>query len=156
MKLRTSSSHQEGVGRFFSISTKEFIGDKKGNLKGLITVEVEWIFKKGERPLLQEIPNTEKHWDCDLVLLALGFTGPETTLIEQLGLDTDIRTNVKASTTNYMTNVSGVFTAGDMRRGQSLIVWAISEGRQAAHHIDSYLMGQSHLPLKDVNDLPRA
>ena len=155
MRLRSSSSHKEGVERFFSISTKEFIGDKKGNLKGLITVEVEWIFKKGERPLLKEIPNTEKHWDCDLVLLALGFTGPETTLIEQLGLETDFRTNVKASTTNYMTNVSGVFTAGDMRRGQSLIVWAISEGRQAAHHIDSYLMGQSHLPLKDENDLPR-
>ena len=155
MRLRSSSSHKEGVERFFSISTKEFIGDKKGNLKGLITVEVEWIFKKGERPLLKEIPNTEKHWDCDLVLLALGFTGPETTLIEQLGLETDFRTNVKASTTNYMTNVSGVFTAGDMRRGQSLIVWAISEGRQAGHHIDSYLMGQSHLPLKDENDLPR-
>lgn len=155
MRLRSSSSHKEGVERFFSISTKEFIGDKKGNLKGLITVEVEWIFKKGERPLLKEIPNTEKHWDCDLVLLALGFTGPETTLIEQLGLETDFRTNIKASTNNYMTNVSGVFTAGDMRRGQSLIVWAISEGRQAAHHIDSYLMGQSHLPLKDENDLPR-
>jgi len=155
MRLRSSSSHKEGVERFFSISTKEFIGDKKGNLKGLITVEVEWIFNKGERPLLKEIPNTEKHWDCDLVLLALGFTGPETTLIEQLGLETDFRTNIKAPTNNYMTNIPGIFTAGDMRRGQSLIVWAISEGRQAAHHIDSYLMGQSHLPLKDENDLPR-
>lgn len=155
MRLRTSSSHKEGVERFFSISTKEFIGDKNGNLKGLITTEVEWIFKNGERPQLKEIPNTEKHWDCDLVLLALGFTGPETTLIEQLGLETDFRTNIKASTTNYMTNVRGIFTAGDMRRGQSLIVWAISEGRQAAHHVDSYLMGQTNLPLKDDNDLPR-
>jgi len=155
MKLRTSSSHKEGVERFFSISTKEFVGDKNGNLKGLITTEVEWILKKGERPQLKEIPNTEKHWDCDLVFLALGFTGPETTLIEQLGLETDFRTNVKASTHNYMTNIAGVFAAGDMRRGQSLIVWAISEGRQAAHHIDSYLMGKSNLPLKDDNDLPR-
>jgi len=155
MRLRTSSSHKEGVERFFSVSTKEFIGDKKGNLIGLITVEVEWIFKKGKRPQLRELPNTEKHWDCDLVFLALGFTGSETTLIEQLGLETDFRTNIKASTHDYMTNVPGIFTAGDMRRGQSLIVWAISEGRQAAHHIDSYLMGQSHLPLKDDNDLPR-
>lgn len=155
MRLRTSSSHKEGVERFFSVSTKEFVGDEKGNLKGLITVEVEWIFKKGERPQLRELPNTEKHWNCDLVLLALGFTGPETTLIEQLGLETDFRTNVKASTNNYMTNVPGIFTAGDMRRGQSLIVWAISEGRQAAHHIDTFLMGESNLPLKDDNDLPR-
>ena len=155
MKLRTSSSHKEGVERFFSISTKEFVGDKNGNLKGLVTTEVEWILKKGKRPQLKEIPNTEKHWKCDLVFLALGFIGPETTLIEQLGLETDFRTNVKASTNNYMTNIAGVFVAGDMRRGQSLVVWAISEGRQAAHHIDAYLMGQSHLPLKDDNDLPR-
>tara|TARA_R110000868_G_scaffold29732_4_gene110509 strand:+ start:15983 stop:17449 length:1467 start_codon:yes stop_codon:yes gene_type:complete len=155
MRLRTSSSHKEGVERFFSISTKEFLGDKDGHLIGLITTEVEWVFKDGERPQLKEIPNTEKHWDCDLVLLALGFTGPETTLVDQLGLETDFRTNIKASTKNYMTNVPGVFVAGDMRRGQSLIVWAISEGRQAAHHVDSYLMGNSNLPLKDENDLPR-
>lgn len=155
MRLRTSASHKEGVERFFSISTKEFIGDKNGNLKGLITVEVEWIIKKGERPQLREIPKTEKQWDCDLVLLALGFTGPETTLIEQLDLDTDFRTNIKATTKDFMTNIPGIFTAGDMRRGQSLIVWAISEGRQAAHHIDKFLMGRSNLPLKDDNDLPR-
>jgi len=155
MRLHTSTSHKEGAERFFSISTKEFIGDKNEDLSGLVTVEVEWIFKKGERPELIEIPNTKKHWDCDLVLLALGFTGPETTLIEQLGLETDFRTNIKASTNNYMTNIPGIFTAGDMRRGQSLIVWAISEGRQAAHYIDAYLTGQSYLPLKDKNDLPR-
>jgi len=155
MRLRTSSSHQEGVERFWSISTKEFIGDKSGNLTGLITVEVEWSFKKGERPQLKEIPNTKKTWDCDLALLALGFTGPEKTLIAQLGLETDFRSNIKASTNDYMTNVPGIFTAGDMRRGQSLIVWAISEGRQAAHYIDAYLMGVSNLPLKDDSDLPR-
>jgi len=155
MRLRTSSSHKEGVERFFSISTKEFLGDKDGNLTGLITTEVEWVFKDGERPQLKELPNTEKQWDCDLALLALGFTGPETTLIDQFGLETDFRTNINASTKNYMTNVPGIFTAGDMRRGQSLIVWAISEGRQAAYHVDTYLMGKSNLPLKDSNDLPR-
>jgi len=155
MRLRTSSSHKEGVERFFSISTKEFIGDKNGNLTGLKTVEVEWIFKEGERPQLKELPNTEKHWNCDLVLLALGFTGAEKTIADQLGLEMDFRTNIKANTKDYRTNVSGVFTAGDMRRGQSLIVWAISEGRQAAYHVDKYLMGSSNLPLKDDNDLPR-
>ncbi len=155
MKLRTSSSHKEGVERFFSISTKEFVGDKKGNLTGLITVEVEWIFNEGERPQLKEIPNTEKHWDCDLVFLALGFTGPEKTLPEAFGLKTDFRSNVEASTRDYKTSESSIFAAGDIRRGQSLIVWAISEGRQAAHHIDKFLMGNSYLPLKDDNDLPR-
>lgn len=155
MRLRTSSSHKEGVERFFSISTKEFLGDKDGHLTGLITTEVEWVFIDGERPQLKELPNTEKHWDCDLALLALGFTGPETTLIDQFGLETDFRTNINASTKNYMTNVPGVFTAGDMRRGQSLIVWAISEGRQVAYHVDTYIMGKSNLPLKDSNDLPR-
>ncbi|NNK27643.1 MAG: glutamate synthase subunit beta [Flavobacteriaceae bacterium] len=155
MKLRTSSSHQEGVERFFSISTKEFKGDKEGRLKSLQTVEVEWVFKEGERPELKEIPGTEKEWKCDLALLALGFTGSEKTLPEQFGLEMDFRTNIKASIKDYATNVPGIFTAGDMRRGQSLIVWAISEGRQAAHHIDTYLMGKSNLPLKAEGDLPR-
>jgi glutamate synthase (NADPH/NADH) small chain len=155
MRLKTTSSHKEGVKRFWSVSTKEFLGDKNENLTGLITVEVEWIFKKGERPQLKELPNTEKKWDCDLALLALGFTGPEKTLIEQFGLETDFRNNVKATVSDYKTNVIGIFTAGDMRRGQSLIVWAISEGRQVAHHVDAFLMGRSNLPLKDNNDLPR-
>ena len=155
MRLRTSSSHKEGVERFFSISTKEFIGDKNGNLIGLVTVEVEWIFKEGERPQLKEIPNTEKHWDCGLVFLALGFTGTEKTLPEAFGLKTDFRSNIEATTRDYKTNITGIFAAGDIRRGQSLIVWAISEGRQAAHHIDKYLMGNTFLPLKDENDLPR-
>ncbi|NRB82292.1 MAG: glutamate synthase subunit beta [Winogradskyella sp.] len=155
MKLRTSSSHKEGVERFFSISTKEFLGDGKGHLKGLKTVEVEWLFTKGERPQLKEIEGTEKEWKCDLALLALGFTGSETTLAEQFGLEMDFRTNIQATTKDYATNVPGIFAAGDMRRGQSLIVWAISEGRQAAHHVDAYLMGESHLPLKDDSDLPR-
>ena len=156
MRLKTTSSHKEGVERFFSVSTKEFIGDKNGNLTGLKTVEVEWIFNPGDRPQLKEVPNSEKEWDCELALLALGFTGAEMTLAEQFDLNMDFRTNIDASIKDYATNVPGIFAAGDMRRGQSLIVWAISEGRQAAHHVDAYLMGESHLPLKDDSDLPRA
>ncbi|NAY92833.1 glutamate synthase small subunit [Muricauda sp. JGD-17] len=155
MRLRTSTSHQEGAERVFSISTKKFIGDNNGNLKGLITSEVVWDKKPGERPVLKEVEGTEKEWECDLVLLALGFTGSETTVANQLGLEMDPRTNIKASTANYKTNIPGVFVAGDQRRGQSLIVWAIAEGRQAAYHVDSYLMGKSELPLKGEGDLPR-
>ncbi|PRX53612.1 glutamate synthase subunit beta [Flagellimonas meridianipacifica] len=155
MRLRTSSSHKEGAERVFSIATKKFIGDDKGNLKSLLTVEVEWVKVPGKRPQLKEIEGTEKKWDCDLALLALGFTGSETTIAEQLGLEMDVRTNIKATSKDYKTNVPGVFVAGDQRRGQSLIVWAISEGRQAAHHVDAYLMGVSNLPLKGEGDLPR-
>ncbi|MFS4448956.1 glutamate synthase subunit beta [Maribacter sp. 2307UL18-2] len=155
MRLRTSSSHKEGAERFFSISTKRFLGDEKGNLKGLVTAEVEWIKVPGQRPQLKEIEGTEKEWKCELALLALGFTGSEMSIAEQLGLETDSRTNIKASENDYMTNVPGVFAAGDQRRGQSLIVWAISEGRQAAYHVDKYLMGESLLPLKGEGDLPR-
>ncbi len=156
MRLRTSSSHKEGAERYFSISTKKFIGDKNGNLKGLITSEVEWIKNPGQRPILKEVEGSEKEWKCELALLALGFTGSEMTIAEQLGLEADPRTNIKASAKDYMTNVAGFFVAGDQRRGQSLIVWAISEGREAAHHIDSYLMNStSILPLKGDGDLPR-
>ncbi|TKD59351.1 glutamate synthase subunit beta [Flavobacterium sp. ASW18X] len=155
MRLRTSTSHKEGAERFFSISTKEFKGDAEGNLTSLVTTEVEWEFKPGQRPNLKEVPGTEKEWKCDLALLALGFTGSETTLAEQFGLKFDGRTNIEASENDYKTNVPGVFAAGDQRRGQSLIVWAISEGRQAAHHVDKYLMGKSELPLKGQGDLPR-
>ena len=155
MRLRTSSSHKEGAERFFSISTKEFVGDKDGNLKGLITTEVEWIKQPGQRPILKEVEGTEKEWKCELALLALGFTGSEMTIAEQLGLEADNRTNIKASEINYQTNIPGIFVAGDQRRGQSLIVWAISEGREAAHHVDKFLMGESALPLKGDGDLPR-
>ena len=154
MRLRTSSSHKEGADRFWSISTKRFVGDKNGNLTGLVTAEVEWIKKDG-RFTLKEVPNTEKEWKCDLALLALGFTGSEPTIAEQLGVDMDERTNIKADENAYETNVPGVFAAGDTRRGQSLIVWAISEGRQAAYYVDTYLMGESLLPLKGEGDLPR-
>ncbi|MEM9363515.1 MAG: glutamate synthase subunit beta [Bacteroidota bacterium] len=155
MRLRTSTSHKEGAERVFSIATKEFIGNEKSELIGLLTAEVEWVSVPGKRPQLKEIEGTEKKWKCDLALLALGFTGSETTIAEQLGLQMDTRTNIRASAFDYKTNVPGIFVAGDQRRGQSLIVWAISEGRQAAHHVDAYLMGSSNLPLKGEGDLPR-
>ena len=153
MQLKTSSSHDEGCDRNWLVSTKEFLTNDKGELYALKTVEVSWKTIPGQRPQIIEREGSEKIWPCDLALLALGFTGPDKSLHEQLGLELDTRTNIKASVKDYKTNISGIFTAGDMRRGQSLIVWAISEGRQAAHHIDSYLMGASRLPLKDDNDL---
>ncbi len=155
MRLKTSSSHKEGAERFFSINTKEFVGDANGNLTGLKTIEVHWKHTPGQRSKLVEVPSTEKTWKAEMVLLAMGFTGSENNVASQLGVAMDQRTNVAASENDYKTNVAGVFTAGDQRRGQSLIVWAIAEGRQAAHHIDSYLMGSSNLPLKGEGDLPR-
>ena len=154
MRLRTSTSHKEGAERRWSISTKKFLGDENGNLKGLVTAEVEWIKENGKFTL-KEVPGTEKEWKCELALLALGFTGSEPTVAEQLGVEMDLRTNIKATEDNYSTNVKGVFAAGDTRRGQSLIVWAIAEGRQAAYFADTYLMGSSNLPLKGDGDLPR-
>lgn len=153
--LKTTSSHEEGVNRNWSISTKEFMKDHEGNLKALKTVEIEWVTEEGKRPQLKEVPGSEKEWPCELALLALGFTGPEKTLSQQLGLELDGRTNIKAEN-DYQTNVPNIFAAGDMRRGQSLIVWAISEGREAAHHVDKYLMGKTQLPTKGPGDLPAA
>lgn len=153
LQLKTSTSHEEGCDRNWLINTKEFIKNDKGELTALKTVEVTWKIVPGQRPQLVEKEGTEKIWPCDVVFLALGFTGVEKSLPEQLGVELDLRTNVKASSSNYQTNIPNIFAAGDMRRGQSLIVWAISEGRQAAHHVDAYLMGTSSLPLKDANDL---
>ena len=151
--LKTSSSHEEGVERNWSILTKEFLKDEEGNLKALKTVEVEWIKNENNRPHLKEIEGSEKEWPCDLALLALGFTGPEKTLAEQLGIHTTERNNFKVEK-NYQTNKKKFFTAGDMRRGQSLIVWAISEGREAAFEVDKFLMGTSELSTKGKGDLP--
>ena len=151
--LKTSSSHEEGVERNWSILTKAFIKDEEGNLKALKTVAVEWIKNENNRPQLKEIEGSEKEWPCDLALLALGFTGPEKTLAEQLGIKTNERTNFEAEK-NYQTNRKKFFAAGDMRRGQSLIVWAISEGREAAYEVDKFLMGSSELPTKGPGDLP--
>ncbi|WP_294772359.1 glutamate synthase subunit beta [uncultured Rhodoferax sp.] len=143
LKLRTSSSHEEGCERVFSISTKEFIGEK-GKVTGLKTVKVE--FKDGK---LVDVPGTEQVLKADLVLLAMGFVNPVATVLEAFGVDKDARGNAKATTDftgGYATNVPKVFAAGDMRRGQSLVVWAIREGRQAARAVDEFLMGFSDLP----------
>jgi glutamate synthase (NADPH/NADH) small chain len=149
-KLKTSSSHEEGSHREWSILTKEFVGDTDGNVVGLKTVQVRWKKIPGDRPQLIEKEGSEKEWPCDMALLALGFTGPEKTLPEQLGVTFDERGNVKGIK-QYQTNKSNIFAAGDVRRGQSLIVWAISEGREAAHQIDTYLMGTSTLPKKEAS-----
>ena len=150
LQLKTSSSHKEGADRNWLINTKEFVKDTNGKLIALKTINVEWKMVLGEKPELIEIAGTEKTWPCDLALLALGFTGPESTLADKLGLNTDARSNYKATYGKYQTNVSNIFTAGDMRRGQSLIVWAISEGREAARQVDIFLMGKSELPSKDI------
>ncbi|NQW37370.1 MAG: glutamate synthase subunit beta [Flavobacteriales bacterium] len=151
LQLKTSSSHQEGCDRNWLINTKEFICDDKGILTALKTVEVSWKMTPGKRPELIEKEGSEKIWPCDLALLALGFVGPDQTIASQLGLETDERTNYKAN--NYQTNIPNIFTAGDMRRGQSLIVWAISEGREAAREVDMYLMGETNLPTKGEGDI---
>ena len=153
-KLKTTSSHEEGIHREWSILTKEFVGDKNGNVTGLKTIEVEWIKKEGERPQLKEIEGSEKLWPCDLVLLALGFTGHEKGLVEQLNIETDDRGQLVSK--NYQSSIPNIFSAGDMRRGQSLIVWAISEGREAAVQVDKFLTGQSKLETKEKGDLPLA
>ena len=143
IKLRTSSSHDEGCGREFAISTKEFIGEK-GKLTGLKTVRVEW--KDGK---MLEVAGSEKVLKADLVLLAMGFVNPVATVLETFGVDKDARGNARATTDftgGYATNVPKVFAAGDIRRGQSLVVWAIREGRQAARSVDEFLMGYSDLP----------
>nr|WP_295787067.1 glutamate synthase subunit beta [Rhodoferax sp.] len=143
IKLRTSSSHEEGCEREFAISTKEFIGEK-GKVTGLKTVRVEW--KDGK---MVEVAGSEQILKADLVLLAMGFVNPVATMLESFGVDKDARGNAKASTDfvgGYATNVPKVFAAGDVRRGQSLVVWAIREGRQAARSVDEYLMGFSDLP----------
>jgi len=143
LKLRTSSSHEEGCTREFAISTQEFIGEK-GKVTGLKTVEVE--FKDGK---LVNVPGTEKTYPADMVFLAMGFVNPVATILDAFGVDKDNRGNAKATTDftgGYATNVAKVFAAGDMRRGQSLVVWAIREGRQAARAVDEFLMGSSDLP----------
>ncbi len=142
-KLRTSSSHEEGCEREFAIATKEFLGDK-GKVTGLKTVRVEW--KDGK---MVEVPGSEQTLKADLVLLAMGFVSPVAPVLEAFGVDKDARGNARATTDatgGYATNVPKVFAAGDMRRGQSLVVWAIREGRQAARAVDEFLMGSTELP----------
>ena len=143
LKMRTSSSHEEGCDRDWSIATKSFVGEG-GKVKELIGVKVEWRDGK-----MQEIPNTEFKIKADLVLLAMGFMGPQQTMLDKFLIEKDKRGNAKASTEGdkaYFTSRGKVFAAGDMRRGQSLVVWAIREGRQCARAVDEFLMGSSVLP----------
>lgn len=146
MMLRTSTSHEEGCDREWSINTKAFIGDENGNLRALKIVNVDWT-NEGGRMKMAEVPGTEREIPCELALLAAGFLHPQREgLLTDLGLDLDERGNIKAN--NYQTSIPNVFAAGDMRRGQSLVVWAISEGREAARAADCYLMGESLLEAK--------
>jgi glutamate synthase (NADPH/NADH) small chain len=143
MILRTSSSHEEGVRRDWSINTKSFSGEH-GKVQRLHAVRLHWKHENG-RMAMEEIPGSDFELQCDLVLLALGFLGPETdSIVAELGLKLDQRGNIACD--NYATSVPGVFAAGDARRGQSLVVWAIWEGREAARACDAYLMGESFLP----------
>jgi glutamate synthase (NADPH/NADH) small chain len=142
-RLRTSSSHEEGVQRDWSIATKEFIGEN-GRLKALKTVRLDW--KNGK---MSEAPGSESILPADLVLLAMGFVSPVQSVLDAFGVERDARGNAKATTDGkgcYATSISKVFAAGDMRRGQSLVVWAIREGRQCARAVDEFLMGFSELP----------
>lgn len=154
MTLKTSSSHEEGADRKWAIITKEFIGDENGNLKGLKIADLEWkITEDGKPAQFVERPGSEREIPCELTLLAMGFVHPQHEgLIKQLDVELDERGNVKASEKSYQTNLQKVFVAGDMRRGQSLVVWAISEGRECARKVDEFLMGgTSILESKDEN-----
>ncbi len=146
IKLRTSASHEEGCDRDWSVTTKRFEG-RDGKVEKLVAARVEWQRDGNAPPKMVEIPGSEFELEADLVLFAMGFVGPvQAGLLDQFGVARDARSNVKADTENYRTSVPKVFAAGDMRRGQSLVVWAIREGRQAARAVDEFLMGTSKLP----------
>ena len=153
MVLKTSSSQEEGVERKWAIATKEFIGDEKGNLKAIKIVDLEWKLMEDGRPAqFVEVADSEREIPCELALLAMGFLHPQHEgMIQEMGVELDERGNVKASEKKFNTNIPKVFSAGDMRRGQSLVVWAISEGRECARKVDEYLMGSSVLESKDDN-----
>jgi glutamate synthase (NADPH/NADH) small chain len=153
MILKTTTSHEEGVERQWATATKEFVGDGKGNLKALKIVTLEWKASSDGRPAgFSEVPGSEREIPCELALLAMGFVYPESTgLLEQLEVEKDDRGNVKATEKEYQTNLPRIFAAGDVRRGQSLVVWAISEGRECARKVDEFLNnGTSTLEVKDA------
>lgn len=153
MLLKTTTSHEEGVTRIWEVATKAFIGDENGNLKALQIVDLEWTSSADGRPAkftekegsLREIP-------CEMALLAMGFLHPQSTgMLDEIGIELDERGNVKATESAFQTNIHKVFTAGDMRRGQSLVVWAISEGRECARKVDIFLTGSTLLESKDAS-----
>ena len=158
MLLKTTTSHEEGADRKWAIATKSFIGDENGKLKAIKVVDLEWAVTNDEKPArFIEKEGSERELPCELALLAMGFIHPEHNgLIEELGVELDERGNVKATEKSFQTNIAKIFTAGDMRRGQSLVVWAISEGRECARKVDEYLMGYSLLETKDQNILQQA
>jgi glutamate synthase (NADPH/NADH) small chain len=149
-RLRTSSSQEEGCRRIWSVATKEAVGDEQGNVKALRCAKVEWTKDDAGRWQMSEIEGSELSLQADLVLLAMGFVHPvHEGMLQQLSVELDGRGNVKGPTEGlkaYHTSIPGVFAAGDMRRGQSLVVWAIREGRQAARAVDEWLMGRTDLP----------
>jgi glutamate synthase (NADPH/NADH) small chain len=132
--------------RIYLTTVKKFIGDEHGNVQSLVTVEIKWEKNDKGQFIPKEQAGTEKTSPAQLVLLAMGFLGPEQMLVKGLGLETDPRSNIKAEHEKYTTSIKGVFAAGDCRRGQSLVVWAINEGRGAARECDRYLMGTTDLP----------
>jgi glutamate synthase (NADPH/NADH) small chain len=153
MILKTTSSHEEGADRIWGVATKAFIGDDKGNLKALQIVDLEWTNSADGRPSkFTEKEGSIREIPCELALLAMGFLHADPTgIIDELDVALDERGNVKASEQNYKTNIAKVFTAGDMRRGQSLVVWAISEGRECARQVDIFLTGSTLLASKDAS-----
>ena len=146
LKMRTSSSHEEGCDRDWSVTTKLLKGSN-GKVEKLVGARVEWFKDDATGQMkMREVEGSEFEIKADLVLLAMGFVSPVQTVLDAFGVDRDARGNVRANTDDYRTNVEKVFAAGDMRRGQSLVVWAIREGRQCARSVDAYLMGASELP----------
>lgn len=158
MILKTTTSHEEGCERHWAIATKAFVGDADGNLKALRVVDLEWAVAEDGRPArFVEREGSERDMPCELALLAMGFVHPQHEgLLNQLGVELDDRGNVKATEKNYQTNIAKIFTAGDMRRGQSLVVWAISEGRECARRVDEFLVGASLLESKDRSLISQA
>jgi len=152
MVMKTTTSHEEGCERQWAVATKEFIGDENGNLKALKTVELEWKSEDGRPSKFTERAGSEKIIPCELVLLAMGFVAPEKSgMLDTLDIELDERGNVRATEKEFKTNIGKIFSCGDMRRGQSLVVWAISEGRECARKVDEFLMGVSYLESKDSN-----
>jgi len=150
MVLKTTTSHEEGCERQWAVATKEFIGDENGNLKALKTVELEWKSEDGRPSKFTERAGSEKVIPCELVLLAMGFVAPQKAgMLDTLDIELDERGNVRATEKEFKTNIGKIFACGDMRRGQSLVVWAISEGRECARKVDEFLMGVSYLESKD-------
>jgi glutamate synthase (NADPH/NADH) small chain len=151
MTLKTSSSHEEGAAREWAVATKEFLGDENGNLRALKIVDLEWTASADGRPAqFAERPGSEREIPCELALLAMGFVHPQQEgMLAELGVELDERGNVRASEKEYKTNINKIFVAGDIRRGQSLVVWAISEGRECARKVDEFLTGFSTLETKD-------